>query len=792
MAGGDDSATEPAEAAPAAMSSLAAPNGPVPPAAQPAALAEHVAPLEAAAPGGQKAGPAVGIGTGPRTTEDLAEVMRRRRQSCVEFESAPSTSTGAEKPAPAEPAEVPTAAATDLAAQAAPVAARTASDLAEVMRQRRSACTEFESAPGTSTADACTVNEATGSVRSAKADLMAAADRSAREPARTGTARGARVCTSDRDLHSWLERMKGRCEVLESTPAATTADAWCEDTAATSASSGTEALATPDPEGEAVIAAAVLEPEAVEAPAAAEAVPGPAEDAPPSVDSGGPQPAAAEAAAPAALEAGEEPGAEALHADPHHGEAMPHALRMQVWSQRLHPAASSGAVPAPAGKTPLSSSAIGGTMAAVRRLLAASAAADDPGGSGGASASAEGAPPEPVGASALAEAFAERHFHWLGKADACCSAGAEGGPAFALLALLLRYHCPSLAGGADLAAALTAACDGPAGLVRLLLSPVNPGDEMVLLLLCDLLILEDLEALALFVIVALAMEAQQEGAKFEQVRLRGLGARGAAGVRRCVDRARELHEATPRSFALVLSRGVGSASRSRLQLSVCVVAPDEVIHHVYERPSGSWRFVVVDVRREAERSLALPVGLRVNPAQDRRAVLRDMPHEDSIHLCILGDEPPAPGDEALELGRFLTLAAGGRRPHVSVVEGGWPAVAGLVRSFGLEFMRSGGKEHVASATTATDGLKEKAKGLQQAVAAVAGVAEQVTSGATAAAMRHKVAKQAQQVRSRATRALQGLGTAGGLRGGGAPAETPLAAERPEEPASPAASAGPHP
>mmetsp|Transcript_23401 Transcript_23401/g.44887 ORF Transcript_23401/g.44887 Transcript_23401/m.44887 type:complete len:506 (+) Transcript_23401:37-1554(+) len=93
-----------------------------------------------------------------RNSCDLAEVMRQRREVCNTWESAPDGSTADTGAIESEaggvtPAGSGAASTLEFPVTSSPKVRRLSVDLAEVMRQRRHVCTEFESAPLDSTAD---------------------------------------------------------------------------------------------------------------------------------------------------------------------------------------------------------------------------------------------------------------------------------------------------------------------------------------------------------------------------------------------------------------------------------------------------------------------------------------------------------------------------------------------------------------------------------------------------------------------------------------------------------------
>jgi len=330
---------------------------------------------------------------------------------------------------------------------------------------------------------------------------------------------------------------------------------------------------------------------------------------------------------------------------------------------------------------------------------------------------------------------------------------------FSSLAQLMRYHCPaavccieatSVPLGFALEDVLRSVCGGPVGLANFLLTPQQEGADQALLLFCDLVIMEEEAMLLLFSAVVLLREVlPSPGCSFEQLKeyIRGpsglgsLGAGGPAGVFQCVAAARALFEATPVSLSCALAQGTRAIAR--LSLPICAVAPDEVLHHVYERPSGSWRLVVVDVRTRSC-SRALPLCMRFEPSQHSqwRPNLRNLPFEESFHLCLMGDGPAIPGDEAFELCRYLVCSQGGNAQcaHVSLVDGGWPALEELADTLRLHLMPLDPEEGEAC----------RKAGLKQAREKVAG---QVASA------KESVAVAGQKVAKRVIKDLKGAGRA---------------------------------
>jgi len=155
-------------------------------------------------------------------------------------------------------------------------------------------------------------------------------------------------------------------------------------------------------------------------------------------------------------------------------------------------------------------------------------------------------------------------------------------------------------------------------------------------------------------------------------------------VVRHVVTAHSLSDATPLSLLGALPEE--HDADGRLSQAMCVVAPAELLHHVYHRPSRDWKLVCVDARMRTS-TLSLPVCVRLEQIAhtQRRQILRDMPYEDCVHVCLMGDGPPVPGDDAFELYRHL-LGSKARRRHVSIVAGGWEVVQELAVSLKLHLV----------------------------------------------------------------------------------------------------------
>ncbi|CAK0842064.1 unnamed protein product [Prorocentrum cordatum] len=320
------------------------------------------------------------------------------------------------------------------------------------------------------------------------------------------------------------------------------------------------------------------------------------------------------------------------------------------------------------------------------------------------------------GAGRLAALFCERHAAWV-------AAGGDGGGGesspdahtFARMAQLLRYHRPQraselegacrAAGHPGLAAALGAACSScgmPVALRDILLElPESDADLWtdadacghteadLLCLACDLVVLEGRQGLLLLLIVALLSEAaaslKPEAAAGLDEALRGalslsLAARlSVEEIHRCVQDARAMLDSTPTTLQ-------GVFDDAGAELPACAVAPEEVLRHTHGGAVGDWRLIVVDARMRPS-TLALPVCVRLPLARHsaRRGALRELPGDDAIHVCLVGDLAPTRGDDAFELCRYLS-GPGVFRSHVSVVAGGWASLEMAAAALDLDLL----------------------------------------------------------------------------------------------------------
>jgi len=267
-----------------------------------------------------------------------------------------------------------------------------------------------------------------------------------------------------------------------------------------------------------------------------------------------------------------------------------------------------------------------------------------------------------------------------------------------LVSQLLWYHFPRIAstvatqtGSPTLQALVRRACgDSGVALTQRLLAAGSQSEAASLLAVCDAGILEGRETLLIFILLALLAQAPlREAAEADEVvtcwseAIGSLGQLGAEEVHAILDLAHDLYEVTP----LCLASAWPSRDFTEQDVRICGITADEVLRHIYEQPTSSWRFVVVDVRSTVDIHVALPVSIRIESTEDRAAVLAEMPYEECIHLCLVGDVPPTTSsdDEAVRLCMGLCREPSWRK-HVSVVEGGWPGVAALVQSMGLELM----------------------------------------------------------------------------------------------------------
>jgi hypothetical protein len=178
--------------------------------------------------------------------------------------------------------------------------------------------------------------------------------------------------------------------------------------------------------------------------------------------------------------------------------------------------------------------------------------------------------PANLSAHNLAGAFVEKHMSWLP------GPGADGGAEvrfFAVLAQLMRYHRPRLAGAVqaasrpssdDLSEQLYLMFRGAAGLVQSLFMTRTEEESEALRMMCDIVVLKDHEHLMVFVVLLMLVDVSlPPSGTFEELAqllhlagLESLTARGVSGIARCVERAQALMVATPMSVAASLHPGI--------------------------------------------------------------------------------------------------------------------------------------------------------------------------------------------------------------------------------------------
>jgi len=538
--------------------------------------------------------------------------------------------------------------------------------------------------------------------------------------------KGRKVNRSMAELDGWMTAMRNQCKTFESTPGETSADARNDDAdryvgATRDGPSDVETEVQVQGNHAKAIAQGVLSSE--------------------------PPPASEPQSLP-----GASPDLDELCEQLRAGSPLPDALRARIWAKKL------GVQPETIGVDTTKDEAIGHAPITLIRILGGDdAEADeevlfDASGGGGATAG-EPTPKQ------LAAAFTEKYFRWLFSEP-------QKQTFFAVIAQLLRYHHPSAAGailsiatpaGLDLTTALSSVCGGPCALAELLLAQREASA-----LLCDLTVINEEEEMLVFVVVALlGLIPRELDCTFEQLGenvrgVQGLGSLEGRGASRCMADAHALLQATPVSLSNAIA--LGSRHNARLLLPMCAVAPDEVLHHIYEKPPGAWRLVVVDTRMRPN-GRGLPVSLRLEPDHhsSRRQVLRELPYEEAIHLCLMGDGPPAPGDDAAELCRYL-LGPRVRRKHVSVVDGGWPAVEELASSLGLHLMPLDAAEvSAARGGSSRGGGGPHSGGGHSGLRVVASATETAAAVSQQVAVATETAAAAAQLHAR--RALAGVGRA---------------------------------
>lgn len=643
--------------------------------------------------------------------ENLAEALKRRRDECLEFVSAPDQSTADVISSPA------------VAAPAMNVTPRgdSGEDLAETWRRRREGVVEFESVPGHSTADASSVRDHSWPSEHIAADNPMPCDSadaygggvwvSARAPAEEATwsvPRGGK--RTDDDLRDWMEKVRNKCEILESVQQESVADVQAS-AAGERCVDGDVAMGT--------VKKNVSElgkwMDSVQSRAASSDNPNSYQDVmkfnfTPAVRS---------------TEFSLQPNsAQELRESTSDGSVGSVSARDALWSQALREELEDGGGPKPPpALTRLLLGGKGIEPAQRQSSRVFDMTVFDSSDEGSVSPTRKNPPAEyldaAVGNHRLVKAFASKFLPWLRTESESDEAAPT--PVFRIIAQLLRYHCPAAACaveasssqvdpfgeiekspyGRELATALSVAVNGgdsettnlaPAALCEALF---GGNDRGALLNFCDALVVTAEPALLLFTIVLLFAElAPEPEESLERLgrRLRGkdglggISANGVACVPRCIAGARTLLEATPLSVLEPVIRSTSAAGlgNNRIMPSMCMVSPAEVLHHTFETPSRLWRLVVVDVRmRRSE--LSLPVSVRLETASHgrRKQILSEIPYEEQIHLCLMGDCKPAPGEDAYQLCRYL-FGPKIKRRHVSVVDGGWPAVEELAKSMQLD------------------------------------------------------------------------------------------------------------
>mmetsp|Transcript_54431 Transcript_54431/g.100587 ORF Transcript_54431/g.100587 Transcript_54431/m.100587 type:complete len:712 (-) Transcript_54431:133-2268(-) len=520
---------------------------------------------------------------------------------------------------------------------------RTAEELAEVMRQRREQCTVLESVPDASTADSGTARmsaptdpqtqvwESNPDGSAADAAAGRAAPAGAHVPASgisyiPRQAASKAQAASDVNVSRWMEKIRDRCQVYESLPEPGAADfQW--------------SAATPVPKGE------------QGAPRAVARLPhrGPSEAAS-DLDAPGD-----ESAVEVALPADETANIPAVSSS---SKPLQESERLKVWQEHLQPNGSPKAI-----------------AEAVRKLLHLCHS----------DSASESELQE------LADSFAPKYMPIIEESSFP--------PVCGLLSQLLWYHFPRIAstvasaaqtGNSTLQDVVFRSCGGSGPvLADRLLAAGSQAEAASILVVCDAAILEQRETLLVFVLLALLGQASlRESAALDEVvsiwseAAGSLGRLGAEEVHAILELAHDLYEVTP----VCLASAWPSRDFTGQDLRVCSATPDEVLRHIYEQPTSSWRFVVVDVRTNVDTHVALPVSIRIESSEDRASVLAEMPYEECIHLCLVGDGPSTSSDDEA-VGLCTTLCGDPTwRKHVSVVEGGWAAIQALVQSMGLELM----------------------------------------------------------------------------------------------------------
>ncbi|CAE7217794.1 unnamed protein product [Symbiodinium sp. CCMP2592] len=277
----------------------------------------------------------------------------------------------------------------------------------------------------------------------------------------------------------------------------------------------------------------------------------------------------------------------------------------------------------------------------------------------------------------LAEAFVSKHLSFL---------GFEQDHLDAVIVILLRYHSPAMLPRLVGPVPSTETGETTRGLLdQVASSPVldlllgracrsgleskDTSAAVALLQICDETVRSGSEIILVFVIVAVLASPD-------------LSLSDSKSALLLWSSAESFLASTPRSMLGSLTAG---ARDQALRLPVGSVAADEILHHVYERPDGQWRLVVVDIRDSSLSSL--PVCLRLPAASNFEEFAANLPSEHALHFCIIADDPL----EALKLCLHISGPGGACRPHISLAEGGWRAVEELALALGLELL-PGGRE----------------------------------------------------------------------------------------------------
>eukprot|EP00929_Paragymnodinium_shiwhaense_P094191 TRINITY_DN5462_c0_g2_i1.p1 TRINITY_DN5462_c0_g2~~TRINITY_DN5462_c0_g2_i1.p1 ORF type:complete len:911 (+),score=292.49 TRINITY_DN5462_c0_g2_i1:62-2794(+) len=685
---------------------------------------------EAALKGAAEAPAAANSAAGKRVKdEDLQGLLERRRNQCQVLENEPAAPSQAS--AAAQQAKDGGAAAT-AKLPTGPAATRTGMDLADVLKQRRNDCVEFESMPEGSTADTSAAKKRTsinGAILFESTPGQCQADASAtpgdaetakaadKLPVNTDGAARHKALNTRGDLKRWMRKMKSRCQVISTDGVGeedlseeeegvefdkedpfkdvwtgpTTLQPWERKQQQQQQQQPQQQQQGNDAASDDATTALSAKASELEDPAAAVATPAAAEEV-----------------------AVKDPDGQAATLDFKPPERRPTEAQEAAESQSSCPAAT--ASPSSSSRAPVPpeerNALWAARLAAELRPAVAEAAGYTPPLPGGLSALLSvdglfGAEPK-VPPQQLEAAFARKFLYWsrptAARGDEVTNLGA-----FGTIACLLRYHFPAVA-----AAWEAGPCQGPGAAqdIERLLGEAFPDGlgqlaeqlfasaseeacREAVLFVCDQLVSEGNASLFLIVLAMFFAEADiPEGPSSlqslkEQLRAKApLSRLRMPTARRLLELALELAEATPSSVlnpitgGSVKSSGSSSSGCSSAARGVCSVAAEEVLMHVYDKPHTAWRFVVMDIRRKTI-TAALPLCMRIDAKQDRFEVVRGLPDEACIHLCFVADDSPVPGEEAFELVQGL-LRPPDCRKRMSVVAGGWPAVMRAAEAMGFE------------------------------------------------------------------------------------------------------------